>query len=223
MDWRLWLLPAAVVLAASSVSPALGQIYNIQNGQVLPGTQGITPAPGIDVSDWNTPGHELEYAELYDTNLTNASFANSDLSNGSFYDSTLTNVNLTGAVVTGMDFGSTSAVGHPANYGFTAAQLYRTASYANGNLTGIGLENDRLSGWSFVNQNLTNADFKQSSLINPNFTGANLSRADVQNATFTNANFTNANLANVQFYYSSLSNANFTNATLVHRHAMDLG
>jgi hypothetical protein len=41
-------------------APAIGQIYNDQTGQVIPGTQGITPGPGVDLSEWNTPGHVLE-------------------------------------------------------------------------------------------------------------------------------------------------------------------
>ena len=43
----------------------------------------------------------------------------------------MTNANLTGAIVNGADFQSAT--------GFTASQLYSTASYTSGDLTGIGL------------------------------------------------------------------------------------
>ena len=58
--------------------------------------------------------------------------------------------------------GPTSA----AAIGFTASQLYSTASYASGDLTGIGLEGNDLTGWNFANQNLTNANFMASTLTN---------------------------------------------------------
>ena len=41
--------------------------------------------------------------------------------------------------------------------GFSSDQLYSTASYQAGDLTGIRLIENNLSGWNFAGQNLTNA------------------------------------------------------------------
>ena len=135
---------AVLVFVVARASPAWADIlydpFSTSYGQVIPGTQGITPGPGVDLSGWNTPGHELEFAILEFIDLTNASFANSDLTNASFDSSTLTNANFSSAIVKGANFSSTTFTG------FTASQLYSTASYASGNLTGIGLEGNDLTG-----------------------------------------------------------------------------
>ena len=71
----------------------------------------------------------------------------------------LTNANFSGAI---------SPKGHrlfSGNTGFTASQLYSTASYASGDLTGIGLHGNDLTGWNFANQNLTNANLGSSNQI----------------------------------------------------------
>ena len=52
----------------------------------------------------------------------------------------------------GAHFGSTVETG------FTAAQLYSTASYQAHDLAGIRLSNNILSGWDFAGQNLTGAN-----------------------------------------------------------------
>ena len=95
-----------LAFVVARASPALAQIYNDQTGQVIPGTQGITPGPGVDLSGWNTAGHQLEFAGLGSIDLTNASFGMSDITSASFYNSTLTsaiftNANLTNASICG--------------------------------------------------------------------------------------------------------------------------
>jgi uncharacterized protein YjbI with pentapeptide repeats len=129
--------------------PGFADIRMYHTGQIIPGTQGITPAPGIDLSGWNTPGHDLESANLQTTDLTNASFAASDLTSAEFAYSTLSNVNFSAAIVKGADFYGTT--------GFIASQLYSTAGYTRADLTGIGLGGIDLTGWNFASQNLTSA------------------------------------------------------------------
>ena len=73
--------------------------------------------------------------------------------------------------------GQTSAARPP---GFTASQLYSTASYASGDLTGIGLGGNDLTGWNFANQNLTNANLCGSTLTNANFTRRDRQRGKLQ-------------------------------------------
>ena len=106
----IWRTIAGVLLAclAAWASPASAQIYNWNTGQVIPGTQGITPGPGVDLSGWNTPGHQLEFADLDSINLTAATFATSDLTSAGFYRATLTNANFTNANLTNTDLQSSS-------------------------------------------------------------------------------------------------------------------
>jgi uncharacterized protein YjbI with pentapeptide repeats len=59
-----------------------------------------------------------------------------------FDAATLTDADFTGADVRGARFSDTTS------RGFTAAQLYLTASYQARDLTGIGLAGNDLSGWS---------------------------------------------------------------------------
>ena len=66
-------------------------------------------------------------------NFTSWNFAGQNLTKVSFYNATLTGADLTGANVTGADFAHTTAKG------FTAAQLYSTASYKAKDLTTVAI------------------------------------------------------------------------------------
>jgi uncharacterized protein YjbI with pentapeptide repeats len=148
---------AALIVQSVSVN---ADIYRWDNGQVIPGTEGITPGQNIDLSLWNGDSHNLRYADFsgdlsfsnffnswvdnarfINANLTGASLSNSTLTNANLTaanltnaelgSSTLTIANLTGAVVTGTSFYDTTS------RGFTAAQLYSTGSYQARDLQGI--------------------------------------------------------------------------------------
>jgi uncharacterized protein YjbI with pentapeptide repeats len=154
-------------------------IYRWDNGQLIPGTEGITPGPGVQLDH-----HELAYAALFQKDLTDARFDFSNLTNAALAHSTLTNANLTGAVVTGADFDEATS------RGFTKDQLYSTASYKANNLQTIELPGNDLSGWDFSGQNLMNASFNDSTLANANF-----SRSDMRgtfDVNLTGAVTTNA-------------------------------
>jgi uncharacterized protein YjbI with pentapeptide repeats len=212
------------------------------NGQLIPGTQGITPGPSAQLDH-----RGLEFAALQQQNLTGANFEASNLTNAALnystltnanlfgvnlngaglHAATLTNANLTGAVVTGASFPDTTS------RGFTKEQLYSTASYQQKNLQVIGLEGNNLSGWDFSGQNLTGANLGQNltganlsdsnltdaDLVRVNLTGANLTRANLTNAnlnisTLTSANLTGANLANLDLRHNNFTDANLTEANL---------
>ena len=79
--------------------------------------------------------------------------------------------------MTRADFGSTTS------QGFTAQQLYSTASYKAKNLGGIGLAENQMTRWNFKGQNLTDANLGNSRLSSAKFAGANLSDADLRGAT----------------------------------------
>ncbi len=135
------------------VRPAQAQIYRWDNGELILGTDSITPRPRVDLSDWNTADHNLQYADLAGRDLSIALFRSSWLDGGrlsgasllaaDFCDASLVNANLSGtdlrlaylggawlsnadladAVITFSDFRGTTSKG------FVKEQLYSTASY----------------------------------------------------------------------------------------------
>ncbi len=147
-------------------SAARADILNWQTGEVIAGTQAITPGPGVNLS-----GMSLGYADLYGVNLGSANLSNSDVSNSWFMGATLTSASMLNAVVSGADFGGA--------VGFSASQLSSTASYQSKNLSGIGLEGNDLSGWDFSGQNLSGANLCSATLSNTVFGGAVVSGADL--------------------------------------------
>ncbi len=55
----------AVLLGFLRSSAVYGEIVNWQTGQTIPGTELITPGPGIQLSFfWNTAEHNLRYADF---------------------------------------------------------------------------------------------------------------------------------------------------------------
>lgn len=193
------LILAAACLTVSSWAQA--DISRWDNGETIPGTEGIKPGPGVDLSQ-----RELAYANFAVGNLTDARFDFSNLSHANMPVSTLTNVNLTGAnlssaimplsvltnanltdanlsdanleraTLTNADL--TGAVVAGANFGLShgfglsQAQLYSTKSYQDKNLAGIGLWDNYLLGWDFSGQDLSDANLAFSTLTNVNLEGA---------------------------------------------------
>ncbi len=127
-------------------------------------------------------GTSLEGANLAGANLTGADafaadFGGANLTNANLSQTKLQAYMLT-ATVTGANF--TGADIHEAilPIGFTATQLYSTASYQNHDLTNIVLSGDSTQ-WNFANQDLTNASLSASTVTNANFTGATVRGADL--------------------------------------------
>ncbi|QDU72588.1 pentapeptide repeat-containing protein [Mucisphaera calidilacus] len=135
--------------------------------------------------------------KLYSNDLTGWNLAGQNLASASFYNATLTNTDLSDAIITEANFGSTT------DSGFTAAQLYSTASYKNKNLAGIDLRYNDLTGWNLAGQNLTDADFDD----------ANLTNTDLNNADLTDANLDYANLTNTDLSDAIITEANFGSTT----------
>ncbi len=126
-------------------------------------------------------------------------FSNQNLTGANFFDSPLTNANFTDAIVTGVDFGADRGV--YGNVGaLTASQLYSTASYKHGDLTGIKFKDNFLNSWNFVNQNLTGVVFNRANLANADFTGAIIKEADFSSPTFPPPFYVYAPLTAHQLY-----------------------
>ena len=142
----------------------------------------------------------LSHADVHDATLTNADLANANLSSASFYAANVTGVNFAGATIAGASLNSAR--------GFTKEQLYSTASYASGDLSGIDL-GSTISGdlfqWNFVGKNLSNAKFAGKLITSSDFGNANLSLATF-GSPFVSAkmiwytNFANANLTGADFW-----------------------
>jgi len=81
---------AAAALALAAAPLARADIYRWDDATIIPGTESITPAPGIDLSHWNTPGHTLQYADFTPyPSLSAADFSHSDLSSSLFISASL--------------------------------------------------------------------------------------------------------------------------------------
>ncbi len=150
----------------------------------------------------------LSGANLGGTNLTIASLIGANLDNASLSSSTLANTVFTNAIVTRAILSSTVA------NGFTAAQLYSTASYVSGDLSGIKLNKNNLTGWNFSGKNLSGASFAQSTLQGTNFASANLVGADFTSAILAGAIFDQADIRGVIFNQSYLGGDELSTAQL---------
>ncbi|MEN6308814.1 MAG: pentapeptide repeat-containing protein [Anaerohalosphaeraceae bacterium] len=218
-----------------------GDIYNWQTGQVISGTEGITPGPGVNLQFWSYEPHTLQYADFsggLDLShstfslswLDYARFTGANLTGASFDASKLTNADMSGANLTAAYFNSASLsdadlsgatvtgadFSDTTSKGFTQSQLYSTVSYQNGDLHSIKLEFNDLVGWNFTNQNLTGASFSRSTMTYANLSGANLTGADFGYSTLTDADLSGANLAGASLDHSMAANANLSGANLTH-------
>lgn len=163
-----------------------------QSTTLAPDGAGLTAAPGLD-------------ARFKD--LTQAYLIDADLTGAFLYGSVLSNADFTNAVVQRANFYSTT------DSGFTASQLYSTASYQAGNLTNIGLGDNNLNGWDLSGQILTGADFYKSNLANADLSDSDLANANLTQASLTNANFSSANVRGAAFWSTALLPAQLYSTT----------
>ena len=206
------------------------EIYNWQTGEMIYGTENITPEPGVDLSGWvgfMYPFRSLQYADLANADLTSAKFNYSDLDFALFINSNLTNADLTSTTHFNTDFANANLTNAnfdrahfvnanfsnaivkgayfrgAASRGFTNSNLYSTKSYLDKDLSGINLGANNLRDWNFSGQNLTNADLSNSDLRGTNITNANLTNSKVNSANLDGAvsfGFTKEQLYSTQSY-----------------------
>ncbi len=134
-------------------------------------------------TDSNFSNSNLKDALFNYAGLSGVDFSSANLYGAYFISANLANADFTNAIISYADFTST------VQYGFSAEQLYSTASYQSKTLQYVSFEYNDLEGWNFSGQNLTRANFSISSLIN----------ADFRNANLTNAIFGAPNLSGTDF------------------------
>ncbi|MAT70525.1 MAG: hypothetical protein CMJ58_13490 [Planctomycetaceae bacterium] len=176
-------------------------------------------------------------AELYQLNLQKAYLIGADLTNASLSGADLTNADLSGAVLSGARLVETvtnnarftdADIRHAwfwyaTTTGFTAAQLYQTASYKAHDLTGWQIPYSDLEGWDFSGQVLTDSWLGESLLAGANFTGAIVRGARLDETTsggFTlamlqsTASFQNGDLRGIGLAANDLSGWDFAGQDL---------
>ncbi len=188
-----------------------------------------------DFSNADLTGADLTETDFTSATLTDTTLKGCYLNETKFYHTNFTGADLTGAILKETDFSRAT------NYGFTREQLYSTKNYQDKNLSGINLEYNDLSYWSFTGQDLTGTRFDYSSLEEASFSGAviqetnfgyassfapaqlystksyqdkNLAGIRLNGNDLTGWNFAGQNLTAASFWYAKLTDANFTGATI---------
>ena len=179
---------------------------------------------------------------LQNADLTDASIAGADLtlsrltseqlySTASYRDKQLHGINFGNGDISGWDFTGQdlrdAILGRTTNASFTDAivagasfrslereQLYSTASYRDGDLTGIRLDSHSMAGWSFENQNLTDAWFRDADIVDGNMRGANLLRTNLRRVTLAGADLRGAHIVDADLSGANLSGAKLNGARL---------
>lgn len=205
--------------------PASADIYRWDNGEVIPGTEGVDIVPGTRV--WNLDLHfadltnrdmsqikfdyvHMAYAKLNGSDLTGTEFRNLSMPGVDFTGANLTRITMPSLHVLALD----GAIFTDANIteanlreatakGFTAQNLYSTANYKNHDLHGINWGYNQPINWDFSGQDLSGGKFERAILSGANFTVTNLSGADMRDAVVfaipdvaPEANFTDADITN---------------------------
>ena len=195
---------------------------------------------GNDLTGWSFAGASIRGASFHSTTdsgftatqlYSTASYQAGDLSGIGLGGNDLTGWKLAGQNLVDANFEGatdwrylTDAEVRGATFSesvITAAQLYSTASYQAGDLTGIGLYSwtgKHLSGWDFAGQNLTDATLSiggfatGSNLFSASLSGANLTNARFGGADLKNADFTGARMHGTYLGFAAIDAADFRGA-----------
>ena len=163
----------------------------------------------LNMSGFNFANQVLPGSVFDSALLVNADFTLANLSSTRFASATLTDAVFTGAIVSTTNFSGAK--------GFTAAQLYSTASYKNKDLNGINLQNENLTDWNFAGQNLAGAQLSGGNLTRANLSQSNLTSAVVSSAgRISGSNLSEADLRGATGFASG-------NGTIIHNTIMPDG
>jgi hypothetical protein len=129
------------------------------------------------LSGWNFAGQDLRRATFESAQLAGADFSGADLREARIYPADLVGANFTGADIRGAWFESYRDNTGKFVGGITLEQLYSTASYQAGDLSGVSLPPDS-NGANYAGMNLTNLSLNYISLSGANLNGADLRGSD---------------------------------------------
>jgi uncharacterized protein YjbI with pentapeptide repeats len=161
-------------------------------------------------------GANLSNTNFIYANFSNVSFRQADLSNADgLGSSNVSSVDFTGAIVQGTNFAAATSVG------FTAAKLYSTASYQNGDLAGINFQANNMTGWNFAGKNLANVSFYGATTSSANFTDSIVRGAQfggdkslTSSQLYSTASYKTGDLSEIQLIEMSLAGWNFAGQDL---------
>ncbi len=231
---------AALLLAAPSLAEA--QILRWDNGQVIPGTEGITPGPGVNLSGWYTEGHRLSWADLAGgldltganlshswfesahldfATLVDANIAATFLYNASLTNANLERSNLTEAGLFYTDLTNANLADADLRNAYCEWPNLHSANLAGALITGTrfytgfsGTPDQFYSTASYQTKDLHGVAIPFSDLSGWDFSGQNLTGADLSYAALNNANLSGANLTNANLKSSNLTDSNLSGTNL---------
>jgi uncharacterized protein YjbI with pentapeptide repeats len=210
------LVIAALFVTATVSARVEADIYRWHDGQVIPGTEGITPGPGVVLDH-----RELSFVSLEGLDLTGSRFEFSNLANARFtfytggdhYGSNLTGANLSGTTLIRADLiGSTLISSNLSDANLAGARLY-FSDLSNANLTGAVVTGTNLRYTTgFTKEQL----YSTASYQAKNLQGIKLMGYDLSGWDFSGQNLTNAGSEPVCKtscgFYTSLAGADLTGA-----------
>ena len=143
-----------IFLALAGSGAGRCDIFRWDTGEVIPGTEGIEPGPGVDLS-----GLDLSFARLRELDLTGANLSRATLHFAQVSDVILDRASFRDAVVTRALFNSKSLVG---------------ADFQGANLAGASLSNANLTDANFAGADLTETWLHEAQLGGARFDDAYL-------------------------------------------------
>jgi uncharacterized protein YjbI with pentapeptide repeats len=234
------LLFALLIAAAAlcSRSSTMADIFRWDTGQLIPGTENITPGPGVALSR-----RHLEYADLADldlrgavlefSTLTDADLSGSNLTRANLLQATLTDANLTGVILANARLTESTLNGaNLSGADLTTASL-RDADLSEANLSGANLSSANLNFARLTSADLSQAVIRGVSLQTATYIGLtqaqfestasfqaknlgamDLSRNNMNGWDLSGQNLAGANLSNVYLRNANLRDVNLAGATL---------
>ena len=199
----------SLLIGLAAASTAQASIIRWDTNTVIPGTQNITPAPHVNLSNLQLP------FALLNADLSSANFTNTNLRNARFVGATVTGANFKNANIANTHFDNLTSGG------FTNTQLAATANYKSQNLSRTTFIADDLAGWDFHSQDLTGVNFSSATMTNANLTNATITGATFNGDTGlrltqirSTANFAAHSLTGVHFNRENLQSWNLTRQNL---------
>ncbi len=209
------ILVGLTVVCLAFVAPTLADIYQweyvdpadpsagrVESNTPCPGGVGVDVTSNVNLDDRDLTQAYLVGTDMRDASLLRTDLTRADLTNAVISTTAIRDTIFTDAIINGAHLPGTGNNG----YGLTPEMIYSTASYQQGDLTGISFGDQWLHGqtWDFSGQNLSSASFA----------GTDMYGVDFSNANLTDASFRDASINSGSLVGADLTGANFRDATL---------